>query len=225
MPEPTATPPQEPDEKSVAELVFDVSEKTSSLIREEIELAKAEVTEKLGKILRGSAVGAAAGAFAFLALILVMEGIAWLLNEEVFEGKTWPGFFVEAAVFLLIAAAAGFFAYRSVQAGAPPMPDQAIEEAKLTRAMLEGEQASERPPRAAPVPPPLACRAALRRRSAATSTLTASDLGRSVEALRGRVTELTDWRRQVREHRRELAIGAAVVGFAIGGLVALRRRR
>ena len=50
------------------------------------------------------------------------------------------------------------------------------------------------------------------------------DLGRSVEALRGRVTELTDWRRQVREHKRELAIGAAVVGFAVGGLMALRRR-
>jgi hypothetical protein len=51
------------------------------------------------------------------------------------------------------------------------------------------------------------------------------DLGRSVEALRGRVAELTDWRRQVREHRRELVIGAAVAGFAIGGLFALRRRR
>jgi hypothetical protein len=140
VPEPTATPPQEPDHRSVTELVFDVSEKTSALIREEIELAKAEVTEKVGKILRGSAVGAAAGAFAFLALILVMEGIAWLLNEEVFDGKTWPGFFIEAAVFLLIAAAAGFFAYRSVQAGAPPVPDQAIEEAKRTRAVLEGEE-------------------------------------------------------------------------------------
>ncbi|CAN5174978.1 hypothetical protein BH24ACT23_BH24ACT23_06530 [soil metagenome] len=50
------------------------------------------------------------------------------------------------------------------------------------------------------------------------------ELGHSVEALRGRVTELTDWRRQVREHKRELAIGAAVVGFAVGGLLALRRR-
>jgi len=50
-------------------------------------------------------------------------------------------------------------------------------------------------------------------------------LGRSVEALRGRVTELTDWRRQVREHRQELIVGAAVVGFAVGGLLALRRRR
>jgi len=51
------------------------------------------------------------------------------------------------------------------------------------------------------------------------------DLSRSVEVLRGRVAELTDWRRQVSEHKRELAIGAAVVGFAIGGMLALRRRR
>jgi Protein of unknown function (DUF3618) len=50
------------------------------------------------------------------------------------------------------------------------------------------------------------------------------ELSHSVVALRNRVTELTDWRRQVREHRRELIIGAAVVGFAVGGLLALRRR-
>jgi hypothetical protein len=51
-----------------------------------------------------------------------------------------------------------------------------------------------------------------------------SDLGKSVEALRGRVTELTDWRRQVREHRSQLIAGAAIAGFAIGGFLALRRR-
>ena len=50
------------------------------------------------------------------------------------------------------------------------------------------------------------------------------ELAGSVDALRGRVGELTNWRRQVREHRRELAVGAAVVGFAIGGWLALRRR-
>jgi hypothetical protein len=50
------------------------------------------------------------------------------------------------------------------------------------------------------------------------------DLGHSVEVLRGRVAELTDWRRQVREHRSQLIVGAAVVGFAVGGLLALRRR-
>jgi uncharacterized membrane protein YqjE len=128
----------EQKEKSVAGLVFDVSERTSALIREEIELAKAEVSEKVTKLLRGSAAGVAAGAFAFLALILIMEGFAWLLNEEVFD-NSWAGFFIEAAVFLLIAAGAGYFAYRSVRAGAPPMPEQAIEEAKLIRTTIEGE--------------------------------------------------------------------------------------
>lgn len=51
------------------------------------------------------------------------------------------------------------------------------------------------------------------------------ELGRSVETLRARVGELTDWRRQVREHRHELIAGAAIAGFVIGGIVALRRRR
>lgn len=50
-------------------------------------------------------------------------------------------------------------------------------------------------------------------------------LGSSVAALRGKVTELTDWRQQVREHKRELIIGAAVVGFALGAKLMLGRRR
>jgi Protein of unknown function (DUF3618) len=49
-------------------------------------------------------------------------------------------------------------------------------------------------------------------------------LGSSVEALRGRVNELTDWRRQAREHKRELIIGAAAVGFLVG-LRLMRGRR
>jgi hypothetical protein len=51
------------------------------------------------------------------------------------------------------------------------------------------------------------------------------DLGKSVEQLRHKFAELTDWRRQVSEHKNELVIGAAVVGFAVGGFLALRRRR
>jgi hypothetical protein len=49
-------------------------------------------------------------------------------------------------------------------------------------------------------------------------------LNTSVQALRARVTELTDWRRQVQEHKQELIVGAAVVGFAVG-LLAMRGRR
>jgi uncharacterized membrane protein YqjE len=137
VPDGAGIPPRQQEDRSVSELVFDVAEKSSSLVREEIELAKTEISEKVSKLLRGSVVGLAAGIFAFLALILVMEGFAWLLAEEVFDGNAWPGFFVEAALFLLVAAGAGFFAYRSVQAGAPPLPEQAIEEAKLTKATLE----------------------------------------------------------------------------------------
>ena len=50
-------------------------------------------------------------------------------------------------------------------------------------------------------------------------------LGTSVEALRGRVNELTDWRRQAEEHKEQLIIGAAAVGFLIGARAMLRRRR
>lgn len=51
------------------------------------------------------------------------------------------------------------------------------------------------------------------------------ELAGSVELFRHRVGELTDWRRQVREHRNELIAGAAIAGFVVGGLLALRRRR
>ncbi|HEX5927869.1 MAG TPA: phage holin family protein [Solirubrobacterales bacterium] len=134
-------PPPEPgaEKKSIADLVFDVSQGTSALIREEFELAKAEVAEKVGKLVRGSVVGVAAGVFAFLALILIMHGVAWLLAEELFDGTVWSGFFIEAALFLLVAAVAGLIAYRALQAGAPPVPEQAIEEAKRTKEMLEGD--------------------------------------------------------------------------------------
>jgi hypothetical protein len=51
------------------------------------------------------------------------------------------------------------------------------------------------------------------------------ELGGSVEALRGRVNELTDWRRQVEEHKEQLIMGVAAVGFLIGARAMLRRRR
>jgi hypothetical protein len=49
-------------------------------------------------------------------------------------------------------------------------------------------------------------------------------LGSSVEVLRGRVNELTDWRRQIEEHKQHLIVGAAAVGFLIGARAMLRRR-
>jgi hypothetical protein len=138
-PIPPPGPPPPPEERSLADLVVDVSENASILVREEIELAKAEVSAKVSKLARGSAVGAAAGVFAFLALILILHGIAWLLGEELFSGNIWAGYFVTAGIFLLIAALAGFIAFRALKAGSPPVPEQAIAEAKLTKEMLQKE--------------------------------------------------------------------------------------
>ena len=128
-----------PEEMSVGELVFEVSDRASVLVREEIELAKTEVTEKVNRLLRGSVAGLVAGIFALLALLLIMHGFAWLLNDLVFD-NFWAGFFVEAALFLLVGAAAGLFAYRSFQRGAPPTPDMAIEEAKEIKAAFGEEE-------------------------------------------------------------------------------------
>jgi uncharacterized membrane protein YqjE len=126
-----------PDDRSVGELVFDVSERVSALIREEIELAKTEIREKITKLVQGSVVGIAAGVFALMGLAMLMHGIAWLLNDLFFSGDLYAGFLIEAGFWFLVAAGAGWFAYRSVRAGAPPTPDLAIEEVRRTKETLE----------------------------------------------------------------------------------------
>lgn len=126
------------DDRSVGELVLDVSERVSILIREEIELAKTEVREKVSKLIQGSVAGIAAGIFVLMGLAMLMHGIAWLLNDLFFADHVWIGFVIEAGFWFAVAAAVGFFAYRSVQAGAPPTPDLAIEEARRTKETLEG---------------------------------------------------------------------------------------
>ena len=134
---PDGRPEGTSDDRSVGELVVDVSERVSILIREEIELAKTEVREKVTKLVQGSIVGMAAGVFAIVGFALLVTGIAWLLDDLFFSGDVWVGFLIEAAVWFLIAAGAGFFAYRAVRAGAPPTPELAIEEARRTKETLE----------------------------------------------------------------------------------------
>ena len=136
--QPGSPPPRPPEEdRSVGELVVDVSERFTLLVREEIELAKTEVTEKVTKLVKGSVVGIVAGVFALLGFAMLMHAFAWLLNELFFEDEIWLGFLVEAVIWFVIAAIAGFFAYRSMQAGSPPAPTMAIAEAKEIRETLE----------------------------------------------------------------------------------------
>jgi hypothetical protein len=133
------TPPdpyKSPADKTVGELVFEVTEQTSTLIREEIELAKTEVSEKVTTLARGSAVGIAAGVFAFLALILLMHAFALGLNSLFFNSEPWAGYLIEAVLFLGIAGGAGYFAYNSFEKTGVPIPSEAIEEAQKTKNLL-----------------------------------------------------------------------------------------
>ena len=130
---------QPPDtaEKSLGDVVGEVSEKASLLVREEIELAKAEVQAKVTRLGKGAAAGAAAGVILVFAVVTFLHALSWFFIDLFDWESIWPGFLVVTALLLLLAALAGFLAYRFVQRGAPPTPDLAIEEAKRTRAAIE----------------------------------------------------------------------------------------
>jgi Na+/melibiose symporter-like transporter len=119
----------------IGEAVQDVSERVSVLVREEIELAKAELSVKAARLGQGAAVGAAAGVFAVVALLFILIGCALLFGDYVFSHWAW-GFFIVALILLVLGAIAGFVAYRSVRAGTPPTPQLAVEEAKRIKATV-----------------------------------------------------------------------------------------
>ena len=131
-------PPQDNASKSLGEIVADVSEKASQLVREEIELAKAEVKDKISKLMKGAAVAAAAGVFVVFGVTTFFHGLAWFLNDVFnWEDNNWAGFAVVTALLFLLAGLAAFVALRLFKKGSPPTPEMAIEEARRTRADLE----------------------------------------------------------------------------------------
>ena len=79
--------PAESADKSVGEIVNEVSQKASLLVREEIELAKTEVTQKVKRLGGGAAAGAVAGVFAFLALIFFLHAVAWFVSAALGDGR------------------------------------------------------------------------------------------------------------------------------------------
>ncbi len=158
--------------ENIATTITEVSERATLLVREEIELAKAEVTEKAMKLLRGAVVGVAAGVFFVMALIFVLVGCAWLLYYylPVSDFAYFWGFFAMAVILLLLGVLAGWIAAKVVKKGAPPVPTMAIEEARLIRETVSSGDGAPppggpangaprppghpAPPQAAPVPPP-----------------------------------------------------------------------
>ena len=138
------------DDKSLGEIVTRVSENASTLIREEIELAKAELELKARRIAQGAVVGAAAGFFVFLALIFGFHALALGLSDLLHNTYTWLGYVIVTGLLLGLAGLAGFIAMRAFKAGTPPVPEKAIEEAKLIRQALENPEAEVAAARATP---------------------------------------------------------------------------
>jgi uncharacterized membrane protein YqjE len=128
-------------DKSLGDVVTEVTEKASLLVREEIELAKAEISEKVTKLGKGAAALAAAGTLAVFALIYLFEALAWFFVDLFNWNTIWPGFLLTFFVIVAIGAVAAFVGMRWLKGGAPPTPDLAIEEAKRTREMLEQQKA------------------------------------------------------------------------------------
>ena len=128
-------------DKTLGEVVSEVSEKASLLVREEIELAKTEIQQKVGRLTKGAAVGVAAGVFGFFAFIFFLHALSWFWVDLFdWSDSIWAGFLVTTGIFLLLAAIAGLLAYRFIKKGSPPTPDLALEQARLTREALEHQK-------------------------------------------------------------------------------------
>jgi hypothetical protein len=131
----TEPPPPSGSPQQISAAILEVSERAQLIVREEIELAKVEITQKLTKLARGAAIGAAAGVFALGGLLLLLHGLSWLAwwllpvsNTQIF----W-GYFVVAALLFVVGGIAGVLAARLLRSGAPPKPEMAIQEAQRVK--------------------------------------------------------------------------------------------
>jgi uncharacterized small protein (DUF1192 family) len=128
---------------SLASAVTEVSERVSVLIRDEIELAKAEITQKAGSIARGAAAVAAGAVFGVFAIIYAFAALAWGLDAILVDGagNLWLGFAIVFGLLIVAALGAFFFAYKKLKVGAPT-PQMAIDEAKKIRQTLTSKSGS-----------------------------------------------------------------------------------
>lgn len=126
----------DPSTSELGRTVQEVADKAQLLVREEIELAKAEMNEKVAKLIKGAIVGAVAAVFLVVALLFGLHAVAWGLWSLLSDGDgatIWIGFAVLTVVLILLGVIGAFIALRLVKRGSPPTPQMAIEEAHLIK--------------------------------------------------------------------------------------------
>jgi protein-S-isoprenylcysteine O-methyltransferase Ste14 len=123
-------------DKQLGEIVAEVTAKASLLVKEEIELAKAEVAQKTKRLGIGAGLGAVAGVFLIFFLIFFLHMLA-LGFADWFDLKVWVGYAIVCVLLLVFAGILGLLAMRLFKKASPPTPQMAIDEAKKTRAAIE----------------------------------------------------------------------------------------
>ncbi len=120
-PDPLLQTPTPPPREGVGPAVQEVSYRAQQLVREEIELAKAEITTKATKLAKGIAVGVAGGIFAVVALLFFLHGLSFGFSDW-FSVDPWIGYWITTAILFLLAGIAALIAARLVKSGSPPKP-------------------------------------------------------------------------------------------------------
>ncbi|HUH06250.1 MAG TPA: phage holin family protein [Egibacteraceae bacterium] len=113
-------------ERSLTELLSELSHEFTQLLRKEAELARVEIKHDLREAARAGGMGAAAGGAAFMAVLLASFALAWGLAEVLPAG--WA-FLIVGVLWASAAAALGFAARTRFQK-LNPVPEQTIETLK-----------------------------------------------------------------------------------------------
>jgi uncharacterized membrane protein YqjE len=124
------------DSVGLGQAAKQVASHASSLVRLELELAQLELKRKLAAFAVGIALGVGALLFGLYALGFGFATIAAALATFL---PTWLALLLVTAFLLLLAGLLAAFALRSLRRGTPPVPQQAIEEAKLTTTALKSD--------------------------------------------------------------------------------------
>ena len=112
---------------SAAELVKQLSEQTSRLVRQEMELAKAELSVKGKQVGIGAGLFGGAGVFGLYALGALTAAAIAGLGEVV---AVWLAALIVTVIWAAVAAVMALVGKGRVQAGTPPVPEQTVDSTK-----------------------------------------------------------------------------------------------
>src|SRR5580698_4960009 len=138
----------------------DVSARVTVLVKEELELAKAEVQQKIKSLSKGLIAGAVGAVFALLFIPFALATLAWGLNSAF--TSIWLGFLIVTALLLALMGGAFLFAWRKLKVGAPvpvALAPVAVAPAPVAVAPAPEPATTEEPTVVAPVAPAAAAAA------------------------------------------------------------------